>query len=202
MKETGLVSKTKGFTMIEVVITLAVVAILAAILVPIISQNIQSARSARASADVNTIGKAIVQFHQDMGKWPVERVSGGSNMSLLFADTDIDSNGVPDTSTIPAIWNTIPAANCLSLYHNLVNNVNAYSSIQVTESISWNGPYLSSVPPDPWGNPYLVNAQWLWTAGGGNVYVLSPGPRRPAHVETPFNGTPPADSDDIVFRIQ
>ncbi len=200
MKRNSVGSQIKGFTMIEVVITLAVVAILAAILVPLISQNIQSARFARAGSDVNTIGKAIVQFHQDMADWPVKK--GATSMQLLFADIDNDNNGIPDTSTIPASWNTITAANRLSLDYNLVNNTNNYSRTQVIEGISWNGPYLSGIRPDPWGNPYMVNAQWLWDPAGGNVYVLSAGPQRPASVETPFNGSPPANSDDIVFRIQ
>ena len=151
--------------------------------------------------NVNTIGKAIVQFYKDMAAWPVRR--GATNMQLLFADLDATNDGIPDTSAIPAPWNAITAANRISLEFNLVNNANNYPRAQVIEGVSWNGPYLSSVRPDPWGNPYMVNAQWLWdTTTIRNVYVLSAGPARPASVETPFNGVFPAGSDDIVFRIQ
>ncbi len=205
MKRKHLLSPAKGFTMIEVVVTIAVVAILAAILVPIISQNIQSARHSRAASDVSTLGKAIVQFRQDTARWPVYKTT--TTMQLLFADIDSANDGSPDTGTIPANWGGIAPANRLSLQYHLVQyNIGAMGvnrGPSPTGSPAWNGPYLSDAKPDPWGNTYVVNAQWLWDTGAGNsVYVLSSGPGRPASVETPFNGNPPADSDDIVFRIQ
>ena len=192
-----------GFTMIEVVITLAVVAILAAVLIPLISQNIQSARFARAGSDVATLGKAVVQFHQDMAAWPIAK--GGVQVRLLFSDTDNDNNGVPDTSSIPLGWNGIAPADSSSLYYDLINNSNGYTPGPRADGMpSWNGPYLSAARPDPWGYPYLVNAQQLWPGNIGNVYVVSAGPGRPATVETPFDGSgpPPADSDDITFRLR
>lgn len=192
-----------GFTMIETVITIAVIVILAAILVPLISQNIQSARHARAASEVSTVGKVIVQFRKDTARWPVW--FGGGQRLLLFGDQDATNDGNPDTSSIPPGWNAIPAGSRLSLNYHLISynfgvgdNVSNGPSPQGLPS--WNGPYITDIKPDPWGNPYVVNAQWL--GGLGNVYVLSAGPARPANIETPFNGSPPADSDDITFRLQ
>jgi prepilin-type N-terminal cleavage/methylation domain-containing protein len=195
--------KRSGFTMIEAVITIAVIAILAAVLIPLISQNIQSARHARAGSDVSTIGKAILQFRQDTARWPVW--FGGGARLLLFGDLDATNDGIPDTSAIPPGWDAIPQANRLSLnYHLLGYNFavadNVHNGPSPTGLPSWNGPYITDIKPDPWGNPYVVNAQWL--GGNGSVYVLSAGPGRPASIETPFNGSPPADSDDITFRLQ
>jgi prepilin-type N-terminal cleavage/methylation domain-containing protein len=193
----------RGFTMIEVVITLAVVAILAAVLVPLISQNVQSARFARAGADVATLGKAVVQFRQDLGIWPVTK--GGVQVWLLFSDTDNDNNGVPDTSSIPAGWSGISEARSSSMYYDLINNSNNYTPGPRSDGMPcWNGPYLSAARPDPWGNPYLINSQQLLPGNTGHVYVVSAGSGRSAQVDTPFNGSgpPPANSDDITFRLQ
>jgi len=187
--------------MIEVVITIAVIAILAAVLVPLISQNIQSARMSRAASEVSAIGKAIVQFRQDTDKWPI--FAGATQYRLLFAAVDSDFNGVPEGSSIPSTWSAIPAANRLSLAYHLMSNNSGLSGGPSKEGLPcWNGPYLTDIKVDPWGNPYLVNAEWLWTGNTGTVYVLSSGPGRPAQVETPFNGNPPAGSDDITYRIK
>jgi prepilin-type N-terminal cleavage/methylation domain-containing protein len=195
-----------GFTMIEVVITIAVVAILAAVLVPLISQNIESARNARATSDVATLGKAMVQFYQDTARWPI--YNNTTAMRLVFSDVDNNNDGIPDNSAIPSGWDTVPAANRLTLAHHLIafnmGPLNISTGPQPPGTPAWNGPYLSEVRPDPWGNAYVVNVQWLWDTSGGvnSVYVLSAGDSRPATVETPFNGNPPANSDDIVYRIQ
>ncbi len=204
----SIVHQIKGFTMIEMVITLAVVAILAAVLIPLISQNITSARYARAGSDTATIGKAMVQFRQDTGRWPI--YYNQQLMRLMFSDSDSNSDGVPDNSTVPSSWNTIPANQRLSLWFHLVNyNTTATHmgvAIQRGPSVNglpaWNGPYLSGMQLDPWGNSYLVDSAGLDPSNPGIVFVLSPGPGRPAAVETPLNGVPPSGSDDIVFRLQ
>jgi len=196
--------REKGFTLIEVVITLSVIAILAAILVPLISQNINSARIARATGDVSTIGKAIVQFRQDTAQWPIYR--GPTVMSLLFSDIDSANDGIPDTGAIPAAtdatWNV--AANLrLSLDYHLINyNTTVQRGPSTNGLPSWNGPYLSKVSPDPWGNVYVVNSQGLTPGVNGIVYVLSAGPSNSAVIDVTYAGVIPAGSDDIVFRVQ
>ncbi len=195
--------KSEGFTLIEVVITLAIVAILGAILVPLVARNIQSARLARAQSDASNIGKAILAFNKDMALWPVYR--GASMRRLLFSDRDVDNNGAPDASEISPGWSAVPAGDRLSLYFELVDNGNARNpDVSKEGAPRWHGPYLTQMGNDPWGNPYVVNSEWLYTGGGvmRNVYVLSPGPARPANIETPFNAATPAGSDDITFRLQ
>src|SRR5688572_18052392 len=61
----------RGFTLIEMVITVAIVATLAAILTPRIGDYITEARITRASADAQTIADAIANFNKSTGKWPI-----------------------------------------------------------------------------------------------------------------------------------
>jgi len=197
-------TKVEGFTLVEVVIVLAVIAILSAVMMPMISKNIESARMARAASDTATIAKAIVAFFQDLGQWPVFR--GNTAHYLLFSAQDANNDGVPDIGTIPPSWNT--AGRPLSLYYELLVNGNGHIAGPSPEGLPvWNGPYITQMDVDPWGTPYLVNARWLTdtlTANGG-VYVISAGPQfggNPVRVEMPFNGVPDTTGNDITFRIK
>ena len=60
-----------GFTLMEVIIVLAVISILAAMLVPIAVRNIDDARLTAAAKDTQSIATAIVNFHIDVRPyWP------------------------------------------------------------------------------------------------------------------------------------
>ena len=60
----------RGFTLIEVIVVVATIALLAAILAPQITKYISDAKIAKARADVNTIGAAIGDFFKDTGRFP------------------------------------------------------------------------------------------------------------------------------------
>jgi prepilin-type N-terminal cleavage/methylation domain-containing protein len=199
----------EGFTLMEVVITLSVIAILTAIMVPIISNNIQSARFTRANSDVTTLGKAMLEFRKDTTRWPVYEAGGASNQ-LLFSDQDATNDGIPDNRALPTGtgWG-IGAGQCLSLAYNLISNSSGYDQGPSPDGLpAWNGPYLSEVRVDPWGAPYVVNSHWLFTDTDpgtpgfqfNSAYVFSAGPG--SVLETAFGGAPPADSNDITFRLQ
>lgn len=190
----------RGFTLIEVVITLSIIAIVGAIIIPMIANNIRLARVARAQSDTAAIGKAIIQFRGDTALWPVSE--GGADHRLLFSDADVNNDGAPDNSVIPGSWSVIPAAQRLSLHYHLVNNGNNIPRGPSRDGgPAWNGPYLTQMAADPWGRPYVVNSEWLYNGGVNPVFVLSAGEGNPPAIDTLFNGQA-ATGDDIVFRIQ
>jgi general secretion pathway protein G len=169
-----------GFTLIEVIVVAAIIAILAGILVPLIFKEIDEAKTTRAGADLKSISTAIMVMRKDTGNWPDLAASGGScisTASLLYG-----SGNLPD--------------GLAAMGYDQTNSFSFDAYLSADSSgcygAKWKGPYLATVSADPWGNAYLVNA-WGF-AGGGAVCALSAGPN--GIIETPAGAATP-QGDDI-----
>src|SRR5947208_1221873 len=64
-------SADRGFTMLEMVIVLAIIGTLAAILTPMVTNYVDQSRVAKAQSDARTIGEAISRFEKDVGRYPM-----------------------------------------------------------------------------------------------------------------------------------
>jgi len=194
----------KGFTLIEVVVVLSVIAILGAVLVPTIIKNINDSKITKSKNDTASIGKMMIQCRDDMGSWPVKDRSGNSVSLLIGTSPDPDSSRIPSSNSGISNWNRTPSE---SIWWELVNVNNSYGKIDPNphDLPSWRGPYFSTINLDPWGNPYLINAAFL--EGGATpdnskkVWVISSGQNK--LMDTNFEGTSlQTGEDDIGFSIQ
>jgi len=188
-----------GFTLVEVVVVIAVVALLAAIMTPLIAKNIDDAKLGRAENEAEVIAAALGNFYKDVGRWPtMDAASAYNGVTTLVSGnaanpgTAVNSNGwVSDTSTATVDF----------LDNHLAdNNPKGAATYPTAGRLAWRGPYINQVPLDPWGTPYVVNIQA--TDSGATPtkgLVLSPGPN--GVVDTAFNTTrttQPANDDIAV----
>jgi prepilin-type N-terminal cleavage/methylation domain-containing protein len=194
----------KGFTLIEVIVILAVIAILAAVLTPMIIGYISDARVRAAGSDVKTMAVAVQSFNKDMGDWPIwaagtARTAASADYDALRSNTG-ETPGVGTGVTIPT------GADIDDIDDHLVTNLQAYPT---TGRSKWVGPYLETVKQDPWGSKYYIDVKGLQPANVNTrmaAYVISAGPNK--LLETAFGQTETSTvvfaigGDDIVFRIK
>ncbi|HHT9124722.1 MAG TPA: type II secretion system protein GspG [Candidatus Brocadiia bacterium] len=183
-----------GFTLIEIVIVLGVIAALAAILVPTLMNYVEDAKKARASKDVGIIAAAIAQLNKDTGRWPIYDDVEGKTGAI---DCLYTGAGTSTLETGDFAGTSPPLSFDKAFDHLMVNNSNYPSS----GSNIWRGPYLSKDSADPWGTPYAILVKRFNGTVGVYAWVLSAGPdgmfqTDEASIEIP------TDSDDVGILIQ
>ncbi|MFQ5902999.1 MAG: type II secretion system protein, partial [Candidatus Binatia bacterium] len=106
-----------GFTLIEMIVNIAIIGILVAIAIPAYMAFRDKAKIAQAKGDLRNIQLAIEQLANDTEKWP------GPNDVGETADKEV--------------WDLKKGT------AGLVTTNGAFPN--------WRGPYIQSVPDDPWG---------------------------------------------------
>ncbi len=192
------IRNSKGFTMVEVVVVIGVVALLAGILVPLISKNLEDAKGARAKNEAVVIAAAIGSLYKDTGMWPSTDKNGpvhGPGADRLATDIKrVPKGKAPGAGKGAQNWGGLGKVKSLGdfLYYNNPDDDKASTGqnqvnqdYPTTGEFKWAGPYLEKPDVlDPWGQAYMVNARYF----PGNprfrgskkhrVYVLSAGANR------------------------
>jgi len=70
--------KVSGFTLIELIVVVSVIAVLAGIITPAIGSIVDDARDSRSIAEVKHIATAILQYEKQYGWLPYSGLPGGS----------------------------------------------------------------------------------------------------------------------------
>jgi prepilin-type N-terminal cleavage/methylation domain-containing protein len=205
----------EGFTMLELIVVVAAIAILAAILSPMVLKLIDDSRVSRAQSETESIATAMSALYKDTAMWPYTNANGpsGNGVSRLIGSDNVATGAASGAGAGAANWGVYGTSKKLGdfLYWNNPdgdsqasgNNANQNSDYPTSGARSWKGPYLDSYDvEDPWGNAYVVNVRYL--PGGAyagsrrhKVLVLSAGPD--GQWSTPFsdNTTETIMGDDI-----
>lgn len=125
----------KGFTIVELLIVVVVIAILASITIVAYNGIQAQARESKINADLATLEKAIL----------AAREQAGSNLFTILGTGTTEAG----CWTKPSGTNfaTLPTSDvCWVSYTNALNAISVASGINVRQLA------------DPWGRPYLVNA--------------------------------------------
>ena len=103
----------RGFTLLELLIVVTILAVLAGAMVPLFKSSKQDAQDAKTAADLDAIKSAAVMYHYDLASWPL--VGNSGNTTCLVNNTSAACSGL-------ANWNGPYLANW--------------------EMDPWNNPYL------------------------------------------------------------
>ncbi len=206
-----ILTRGAGFTLIEIVVVLAVIGVLVAIITPLLWRYIEDAKIHRAQSDCKVLAQSILNFNEDTGVFPIYSFTSGfadplKNDNAIINVLYTDGNEAGTSGTGTGDWLT---GNRDHLRNHLERGVTPLGGSYSTtpRTFAWRGPYRTDFMPDPWNNRYYVNATYLKPGSANNaVWVLSAGPN--GVIETPFTQsatgatTPTLGGDDIGYRIK
>jgi prepilin-type N-terminal cleavage/methylation domain-containing protein len=90
-----------GFTLVELLVVIVVLAILAALLLPAINSAIRTSKNAAVSAEINQLAQALESFKSKYGDYPPSRflaVENGNYSALLGSTIPLNTTGYDPTS--------------------------------------------------------------------------------------------------------
>jgi len=211
-----------GFTLIEIVIAVAIMAVLTAAVVPLVYRHLDDARITAAQVDVEAIGTSLQHFHADTGLWPTELHNNHYSRLVSQGSGQCGNEGIAggDGSVATSeLWQS--TGNVYNFTDLLVfNQAQGKGDPLFTESNfpsrkpGWHGPYMAEIHSDPWGRPYVCNITWgAYQPGQAgyrndlqhNILVVSSGPN--GVFETPFGDATSVvgeqvGGDDIGFVVR
>jgi prepilin-type N-terminal cleavage/methylation domain-containing protein len=85
----------KAFTLIELIVVIAIIAVLASVIAPSAFRSIEKAKISRATVDMKAIKTAAMAFYSDTGAWPLRGIDDDSRSSGKGFVTDDDGYGNP-----------------------------------------------------------------------------------------------------------
>lgn len=83
-----------GFTLVEVLVILAIIAVLAGVLVPVVTNQIRKAEVGRVTTDLNALRTGVEAFVSDVKRYPGDIEDLSSALSTA-ADQDINGDSYP-----------------------------------------------------------------------------------------------------------
>lgn len=96
-------SKRRGFSLAEILVSVAIMAVVAAVVIPSIGGQLNKGDTARVSSDLISVRSAVEQFLADVRRYPSAMSQLQTKPGFTAADTGINSSGVFTTAQV-ARW--------------------------------------------------------------------------------------------------
>lgn len=138
-------SSHKGFTLIEMLVVIAIISILLGIGINSFTQAQEKAKQTRAKADLRQIRNGVVALQLDTGKYP---------------------NGCPpDGQSNPEV--RLDGATSGLVEEPTEGTVGGLCEWTASDVSRWAGPYVPKIPKDPWGESYWFDPDYWGVPGAG-----------------------------------
>ncbi|MFH0853173.1 MAG: prepilin-type N-terminal cleavage/methylation domain-containing protein [bacterium] len=179
-------TRKNGFTMIEAIIIVGILAIIAGILTPLVIQEVAKSKVTQTQNDMEEIGTAFVEYHNDTGFWPHLYIG--------------QQNGTSDFGEFECLYeNTYNIEGWDGPYLDRgIQSPNNKRVVSYQKAGHWKG-FV-----DPWGQPYTI----IYTgkgsfAGGKNgcIAVITGGPDKFITTTTKDACNNRPNNDDLVRVI-
>jgi prepilin-type processing-associated H-X9-DG protein/prepilin-type N-terminal cleavage/methylation domain-containing protein len=203
------VSRKKAFTLIEILVVIGIIALLAAVLFPVLSRAREKARTTNCASNEHQIALALLQYTQDNGRrFPPNDAGNFGWVIPIYSYL-----GIPQSASEPAIFicpserdENPPAGAFVDYWLNSElageHDVHVrYPSNTLLIGDSLKGGASNNMGPDGSISPWSPNDDYATRHSGGANYAFADG-----HVKwlnpNSINTTEAASSDNFAFRIK
>lgn len=204
--------RAKGFTLIEIVVVLAIIATIAAFLTPMLFDYLKESKTSRAKADVRNIAASIANFNRDLQVYPIYKATTKADSATVLVlhtnegnQAGLDTGITGWTTAEDTSGGTIQVLDKALLDGKLADASTLYTNV-VKKPGEWKGPYMTDFKADPWGNKYYVSAEGMQPGSVKAAFVLSAGPN--GKIETALQQDAAGATvfavggDDVAYRIK
>ncbi len=135
--------KQQGFSRFEAMLGFGLLALVAMIVVPPLQVGMQTERPMRAVMEAEMVARAVLDYHTEMGHWPVTG-DGQADLALLVPSYN--------RARTRALARTMNSATEGVLMGSMVGSEGSDQFSAPAQEKTW----LKEVPVDPWDRPFRV----------------------------------------------